>query len=64
MGSATCAEGDATQRFTITAAADGEGAFQISNNSAFLQHSARSGLILEELGDADPGGRLPVQRQR
>ncbi|MFI9530821.1 RICIN domain-containing protein [Micromonospora rosaria] len=51
---ATCDEGDAGQQFTIAPAAGGERTYQISNRSAYLRYSAQSGLILEELGDAEP----------
>ncbi|KXK63900.1 hypothetical protein AWW66_00130 [Micromonospora rosaria] len=52
---ATCRADDPAQRFVITAAVGGGAReFVISNRSAYLRDSARSGLILEELGDADP----------
>jgi hypothetical protein len=47
---AVCDAANPGQRFTITAG--GGGAYAISNESAFLQYSPTSGLILEELGDA------------
>ncbi|MFF4880397.1 hypothetical protein [Micromonospora sp. NPDC000668] len=47
---AVCDTANPGQQFTITAS--GKGAYAISNESAYLQHSATSGLILEELGDA------------
>jgi hypothetical protein len=47
---ALCDKGNAAQWFTISSA--GKGTYAISNNSAFLQFSPTSGLILEELGDA------------
>ncbi|MFC6018451.1 RICIN domain-containing protein [Plantactinospora solaniradicis] len=47
---AVCDAENPAQRFTIRAS--GKGAYSISNDSAFLQYSARGGLILEELGDA------------
>ncbi|WP_327026184.1 hypothetical protein [Micromonospora sp. NBC_01739] len=52
---ATCRAGDPAQRFVI-APAEGGGPreYVISNRWAYLRDSARSGLILEELGDAAP----------
>ena len=52
---ATCRANDPAQRFVITAA-EGGGAreYVISNRWAYLRDSVRSGLILEELGDAAP----------
>jgi hypothetical protein len=47
---AVCDPDSARQQFTITAR--GKQAYAISNRSAFLQYSPKSGLILEELGDA------------
>jgi hypothetical protein len=48
---AVCDAANPGQRFTITA--KGNGAYAISYESAFLQHSSSTGrLILEELGDA------------
>ncbi|BCB82972.1 hypothetical protein [Phytohabitans suffuscus] len=47
---APCDARDTQQRFTITTRPDGT--YAISHSSAYLQHSARWGLILEELGDA------------
>ncbi|MFF5215847.1 hypothetical protein [Micromonospora sp. NPDC000442] len=52
---ATCRADDPAQRFEITAVADGgPREYLISNRWAYLRDSARSGLILEELGDAPP----------
>ncbi|MFV2022339.1 hypothetical protein [Micromonospora sp. LOL_023] len=52
---AACDAGDPRQRFEIVAADTGlENTFMISNSSAYLRHSARSGLILEEQGDGSP----------
>ncbi|MEV6815096.1 hypothetical protein [Micromonospora sp. NPDC051296] len=52
---ATCRAGDPRQRFVIAPAAGGGAReFVISNQWAYLRTSARSGLILEELGDAPP----------
>lgn len=52
---ATCRANDPAQRFVI-APAEGGGPreYVISNRWAYLRDSARSGLILEELGDAAP----------
>ena len=47
---APCDAGDRQQRFTITKTEDQT--YAISHSSAYLQHSPRWGLILEELGDA------------
>lgn len=44
-----CDAADRTQQFTITARGK---VWAISNSDAYLQYSSRSGLILEELGDA------------
>ncbi|MBQ1023576.1 hypothetical protein [Micromonospora sp. C95] len=50
---ATCRTDDPAQRFEITAVADGgPREYLISNRWAYLRDSARSGLIMEELGDA------------
>ncbi|WP_431973530.1 hypothetical protein [Micromonospora haikouensis] len=51
----TCRADDPAQRFAI-APAPGGGAreYLVSNRWAYLRDSARSGLILEELGDAPP----------
>ncbi|MEV6695124.1 hypothetical protein AB0M35_26995 [Micromonospora sp. NPDC051196] len=52
---ATCRANDPAQRFTIAPAeAGGPREYVISNRWAYLRDSARSGLILEELGDAAP----------
>ncbi|WDZ87255.1 hypothetical protein [Micromonospora cathayae] len=52
---ATCRAGDPAQRFVIApASAGGLREYLISNRWAYLRDSARSGLILEELGDAPP----------
>lgn len=52
---ASCDAGDPRQRFEIVAADSGaENTFVISNSAAYLRHSARSGLILEEQGDGSP----------
>ncbi|MFE7873770.1 hypothetical protein ACFUYE_25895 [Micromonospora humida] len=51
---ATCRTDDARQQFEIFAAAGSTPSYLISNAGAFLRTSARSGLILEELGDAPP----------
>nr|MDT0662950.1 hypothetical protein [Micromonospora sp. DSM 115978] len=52
---AECDEKEPRQRFEIVAAEGGaEDTYLISNGGAFLRSSARSGLILEELGDAPP----------
>ena len=52
---ATCRAGDPRQRFVIApATGGGVREFVISNQWAYLRTSARSGLILEELGDAPP----------
>ncbi|NGM13221.1 hypothetical protein [Verrucosispora sioxanthis] len=51
----TCRADDPAQRFEITAVADGgPREYLISNRWAYLRDSARSGLIMEELGDAPP----------
>jgi hypothetical protein len=47
---AVCDPDSARQQFTITGSAKKK--YAISNSSAFLQYSPKSGLILEELGDA------------
>ncbi|WP_341720952.1 hypothetical protein QQG74_15285 [Micromonospora sp. FIMYZ51] len=55
VAGATCRAGDPAQRFVITAAPDGgPREYLISNRWAYLRDSARSGLILEEMGDAPP----------
>ncbi|MFB9850303.1 hypothetical protein ACFFMR_07905 [Micromonospora andamanensis] len=52
---ATCRAGDPAQRFEIVAVAGGgPREYLISNRWAYLRDSARSGLIMEELGDAPP----------
>ncbi|MFD6757376.1 MULTISPECIES: hypothetical protein [Micromonospora] len=52
---ATCRANDPAQRFVITAAeGGGPREYVISNRWAYLRDSVRSGLILEELGDAAP----------
>ncbi|WP_240741942.1 hypothetical protein [Micromonospora zingiberis] len=52
---AACRADDPAQRFVIAAApAGGPREYVISNRWAYLRDSARSGLILEELGDAAP----------
>jgi hypothetical protein len=52
---AECDEQEPRQQFEIAAAeGDAEDTYLISNSSAYLRSSARSGLILEELGDAPP----------
>ncbi|MCZ7422608.1 hypothetical protein O7605_24205 [Verrucosispora sp. WMMA2121] len=52
---ATCRADDPAQRFEITAVTDGgPREYLISNRWAYLRDSARSGLIMEELGDAPP----------
>ncbi|MFV2101020.1 hypothetical protein [Micromonospora sp. LOL_024] len=52
---APCRAKDAAQRFVIAAATGGgPREFVISNRWAYLRDSARSGLILEELGDVPP----------
>lgn len=52
---AVCRADDPAQRFEITAVADGgPREYLISNRWAYLRNSARSGLIMEELGDAPP----------
>ncbi|WBB90358.1 hypothetical protein [Verrucosispora sp. WMMC514] len=52
---ATCRADDPAQRFEITTVADsGPREYLISNRWAYLRDSARSGLIMEELGDAPP----------
>ncbi|MDG4771986.1 hypothetical protein [Solwaraspora sp. WMMD792] len=52
---AACDAGDPRQRFAIVAADTGaDDTFMISNRSAYLRTSARSGLILEEQGDGSP----------
>lgn len=55
VAGATCRADDPAQRFAI-APAPGGGAreYLVSNRWAYLRDSARSGLILEELGDAPP----------
>ncbi|WFE61277.1 hypothetical protein [Micromonospora sp. WMMD712] len=55
VAGAPCRADDPAQRFAI-APAPGGGAreYLISNGWAYLRDSARSGLILEELGDAPP----------
>jgi hypothetical protein len=49
---AACDKDSPAQRFTLTAGPDGKSVYAISNRSAFLAHSPRHGLILEETGDA------------
>nr|WP_230416470.1 hypothetical protein [Micromonospora tarapacensis] len=52
---AACRAGDPAQRFVIDpASGGGVREFVISNRWAYLRDSARSGLIMEELGDAPP----------
>ncbi|TDB78325.1 hypothetical protein [Micromonospora sp. KC723] len=52
---AACRADDPAQRFVIAPApAGGPREYLISNRWAYLRDSARSGLILEELGDAPP----------
>ncbi|TDC69742.1 hypothetical protein E1193_30360 [Micromonospora sp. KC606] len=52
---AACRADDPAQRFVIAPApAGGRREYLISNRWAYLRDSARSGLILEELGDAPP----------
>ncbi|MEU1888825.1 hypothetical protein [Micromonospora sp. WMMD987] len=51
---ATCQADDPRQQFEIFAATSTTPSYLISNAGAFLRDSARSGLILEELGDAPP----------
>ncbi|MBO4160577.1 hypothetical protein [Micromonospora antibiotica] len=51
---ATCNADDPRQQFEIFAATGTTPSYLISNAGAFLRDSARSGLILEELGDAPP----------
>ncbi|WP_328346390.1 hypothetical protein [Micromonospora sp. NBC_00421] len=52
---ATCKADDPRQQFEIITATSGTTpSYLISNAGAFLRNSARSGLILEELGDAPP----------
>ncbi|SCE80350.1 hypothetical protein GA0070216_102207 [Micromonospora matsumotoense] len=51
---ATCKTDDPRQQFEIVAATSTTPSYLISNAGAFLRDSARSGLILEELGDAPP----------
>ncbi|WP_233605959.1 hypothetical protein [Micromonospora sp. Llam0] len=52
---AACDAGDPRQRFDIVAGGTGaDDIFMISNSSAYLRHSSRSGLILEEQGDGSP----------
>ncbi|MFF3856100.1 hypothetical protein [Micromonospora sp. NPDC002575] len=55
VAGAACRADDPAQRFAI-APAPGGGAreYLVSNRWAYLRDSARSGLILEELGDAPP----------
>ncbi|MFI9638817.1 hypothetical protein ACIG87_01940 [Micromonospora sp. NPDC051925] len=51
---AACSPTEPRQLFSIDAydSKSGQRTYSISNNSAFLQYFSRSGLILEELGDA------------
>ncbi|EEP70354.1 hypothetical protein MCAG_00681 [Micromonospora sp. ATCC 39149] len=52
---AACRADDPAQRFVVAAVpAGGPREYLISNRWAYLRDSARSGLILEELGDAPP----------
>ncbi|MFI9638815.1 hypothetical protein ACIG87_01930 [Micromonospora sp. NPDC051925] len=51
---ATCKADDPRQQFDIFTADSTTPSYLISNAGAFLRNSARSGLILEELGDAEP----------
>ncbi|WP_433533529.1 hypothetical protein ACQPYA_17720 [Micromonospora sp. CA-263727] len=52
---AACRADDSAQRFVIAPAAGGGAReYVISNRWAYLRDSARSGLIMEELGDAPP----------
>ncbi|MDG4765242.1 hypothetical protein O7632_14220 [Solwaraspora sp. WMMD406] len=52
---ADCDASDPRQRFEIVTADTGtENTFVISNSSAYLRTSTRSGLILEEQGDGSP----------
>ncbi|MFC8850256.1 MULTISPECIES: hypothetical protein, partial [unclassified Micromonospora] len=55
VGGAACRADDPAQRFVIASAPAGEAReYLISNRWAYLRDSARSGLILEELGDGPP----------
>ncbi|WBB80376.1 hypothetical protein O7606_03065 [Micromonospora sp. WMMD882] len=55
VGGAACRADDPAQRFVVApAAGGGPREYLISNRWAYLRDSARSGLILEELGDAPP----------
>jgi hypothetical protein len=51
---AACSASDPAQKFTISPRGQSNGlpAYSIANRDAYLQYSGRSGLILEELGDA------------
>ncbi|MDG4797958.1 hypothetical protein [Micromonospora sp. WMMD1082] len=51
---APCAPDEPRQRFLVVRDGqhDGNPTYAISNHSAYLQHSATRGLLLEELGDA------------
>ncbi|WP_434741188.1 hypothetical protein [Micromonospora sp. SH-82] len=52
---AACNAQDRHQQFDVTPVTrDGRQVYLFSNSSAYLRHSARSGLILEESGDAQP----------
>ncbi|KWV31186.1 hypothetical protein [Micromonospora rifamycinica] len=51
---ATCKADDPRQQFEIMTAAGTTPSYLISSAGAFLRHSSRYGLILEELGDAEP----------
>ncbi|MEU7614816.1 hypothetical protein AB0M91_02760 [Micromonospora rifamycinica] len=67
---ATCKADDPRQQFEIMTAAGTTPSYLISSAGAFLRHSSRYGLILEELGDAEPtssfrfndNGPAPVDR--
>lgn len=50
VAGAVCDAADPDQQFTI--APQGQRAYAISHSSAYLQYFPRTGLILEELGDA------------
>ncbi|MER7164676.1 hypothetical protein ABT336_01175 [Micromonospora sp. NPDC000207] len=52
---AACNAQDRHQQFDIAPVTrDGKQVYLFSNSSAYLRHSARNGLILEESGDAPP----------